>query len=483
MRIRGLNGLGLVAASKRTLRSGKEFDSYFPKPSHEDPILSHNAENEDTLERFIPQYATKYKGDTERIAVVLKQKTLHDTCKAIWHFTYDHIQYKLDDPHEEQIRRPARTWAERATGVDCDCYSVFISSILQNLGIRHAIRMTAYYKERGFQHVYIVVPKTATSDLSKRSDYYTLDCVMDAFDAEKPFIAQKDKLIGGNGMLNGIPVRGLNGASQFLAKSDLVYSDVYYHPGVGTWALKGIDGGYYLRGDKNLRYVEPLEGLGANFFKKIAKTALKVVTPIAATAANFVVPGSGQVVSSIGKGLQEGGAKGASKAAVSQAQTTVNNEIQRYAPQVADNSAALEAKIRTANNNTVQSLDTAKNTLQKSIQANNKAVVMSLDAVDKSNKDRLDKFAAIVNDNLSKVKDSASSTEEVTAAIHAATERTAAITAGTQAINREQSVLLSDEAKKNATFRKQVLWGGLAFAIIAAGYVIIRSNSNKKNDH
>lgn len=482
MRIRGLNGVGLVATSKRRIKSGKEFDAYFPKPSNEDPILSHNAENEDTLERFIPEYATKYKGDTERIALVLKQKNLHDTCKAVWHFVYDHIQYKLDEPHEEQIRRPARSWADRATGVDCDCYSVFISSVLQNLGIRHAIRMTAYYKERGYQHVYIVVPKTATSDLSKRSDYITLDCVMDAFDAEKPFIAKKDKLIGGNGTLNGLPIRGLNGNAQFLAKSDLVFNDVYYHPGMGTWALKGLDGGFYIRGDKNLRYVEPIEGLGANFFKKIAKTALKVLTPIASTAANFVVPGSGQFVSAIGKGLQEGGAKGGGKAAVSQAQTAVNNEIQRYAPQVADNSA-LEAKIRTANNNTVQSLDTAKNTLQKSIQANNKAVVMSLDAVDKSNKDRLDKFAAIVNDNLSKVKDSATSTEEVTAAIQEATERTAALTAGTQAINREQSALLTSEAQKNATFRKQVVWGGLGILIVVAGYLIIRSNSNKKDDH
>ena len=54
---------------------------------------------------------------------------------AIWDFVYQHVQYKLDDPGYEQVRRPLRTWLDRKRGADCEDYSVFISSILLNLGV------------------------------------------------------------------------------------------------------------------------------------------------------------------------------------------------------------------------------------------------------------------------------------------------------------------------------------------------------------
>lgn len=33
----------------------------------------------------------------------------------------------------EHLRRPARSWQERSAGVDCDCMSIFASSVLTNL--------------------------------------------------------------------------------------------------------------------------------------------------------------------------------------------------------------------------------------------------------------------------------------------------------------------------------------------------------------
>lgn len=484
MVVRALNGVGMVASRARTIRDGREFDGYFPQPTNSNPVLSYNAENEDTLEKFIPQVAAQYRADTEKIALVLKKKTIEDTCKAVWDFVYNHIQYKLDEPHEEQIRRPARSWSDRRTGVDCDCYSVFISSILQNLNIRHAIRMTAYNKQRGFQHVYIVVPKNSKSDLSKRADYLVLDCVMDAYNAEKPFIFKKDKIMGASGSLNGFPVRMLNG-TEFSSRSNLVFNDVYYHPGMKTWALKGLDGGFYIRGDKNLRYVEPYAtGLNGGFFKKLIKTAVKIVTPIAAGAANFFVPGSGKVISAISNGLTADKKSGApsqpGQQAQPQTQLALPGAAQASSFQGSDNSG-LENKIRTANNNTVQSLDTAKQVLQKAIQANNKAVVTSLDSVDKANKDRLDKFASSVNAVLSSVKEKASSTEEVTAVIQQISEKTAAISAGTQMINQKQTVIITDEAQKNENFRNQIqTWGKYILIAIAIVVAWVVYNKNKQ---
>jgi hypothetical protein len=487
--VRSLNGgVGMVASRARSLKPGFEFDAYFPKPTYENPYLSKNAENEDTLEKFIPEMARKYQSDTERIAIVLKNATLISTCRNIWDFVYNHIQYKLDDPHEEQIRRPARTWADRTSGVDCDCYSVFISSILLNLGIRHYIRMTAYNTQRGFQHVYVIVPKTPTSNLEKRSDYIVIDCVMDAFDSEKPFIYKKDKEMTpvNSAGLNGFSARSLNGA--FQSKSNLVYNDVYYLPLMGTWALKGIDGGYYIRADKKRRYIEPLDEHLDGLFKKIGKiasgvvkTGIKLAKPLAKTALNLTLPGAGKALDLVSSLTSKGGAKKVVKKAVADGKSTIsqqvveaNNAIARV--ETAFSTTALESKIRAANNNAVQSIDSTKNVLQKSIQANNKAVITSLDSVDKASKDRLDKVASTLNRSLTEVNEKAATTEEAARMIQTIAEKTAAISAGTQAINREQSAVINAEAQKNQNFRNQITtWGKyvlIALAVVIAWFLI-----------
>lgn len=495
--VRSLNGgVGMVASRARTLKPGFEFDAYFPKPTYENPYLSKNAENEDTLEKFIPEMARQYQSDTKRIAVVLKQPNLLQQCKTIWDFGFNHIQYKLDDPHEEQIRRPARTWADRTSGVDCDCYSVFISTILLNLGIRHYIRMTAYNTQRGFQHVYVIVPKTPTSNLEKRSDYIVIDCVMDAFDSEKPFIYKKDKEMtpANSAGLNGFSARSLNGA--FQSKSNLVYNDVYYLPLMGTWALKGIDGGYYIRGNKNQRYVEPLPEHLDGLFKKIGKiakgaisTGLKLAAPLAKTAINMAIPGAGTALNMASSLLNKGGVKDAVSSAISAGKNAIADGKSAISLQEANNAiakaetafstTALESKIKAANNNAVQSIDSTKNALQKSIQANNKAVITSLDSVDKASKDRLDKVASTLNRSLTEVNEKAATTEEATKMIQTIAEKTAAISAGTQAINREQSAVINAEAQKNENFRNQITtWG--KYALIALAIVIIWFLMNKQ---
>lgn len=508
--VRSLNGgVGMVASRARTLKPGFEFNAYFPKPTYENPYLSKNAENEDTLEKFIPEMARQYQSDTERISVVLKDATLITTCRNIWDFVYNHIQYKLDDPHEEQIRRPARTWADRTSGVDCDCYSVFISTILLNLGIRHYIRMTAYNTQRGFQHVYVIVPKTPTSNLEKRSDYIVIDCVMDAFDSEKPFIYKKDKEMtpANSAGLNGFSARSLNGA--FQSKSNLVYNDVYYLPLMGTWALKGIDGGYYIRGDKNRRYVEPMPEHLDGLFKKIGKiakgvikTGVKLVKPLAKTALNVALPGAGKALDIASSLVSKGGAKEIISDAIASGKNAINSQVIEAGNVIASgrnaintqaieagnaiariesnfSTAAIESKIKAVNNNTVQSIDSTKSALQKSIQANNKAVITSLDSVDKASKERLDKVASTLNRSLTEVNEKAATTEEATKMIQSIAEKTAAISAGTQAINREQSTVINAEAQKNENFRKQITtWG--KYALIALAIVIVWFLMNKQ---
>lgn len=167
------------------VKSGAEFDHLFPKAMLSTITKKEGATVADTI-RFIPQVVRETLFHTEKIAKVLKRKTVYETCKAIWQFVYDHIAYKKDEDGKEQVRSPARAWHDRGNiqGVDCDCYTVFISSILSNLKIRHILRITKY-KEDHFQHIYPIVPLSDGS-------YITIDCVVRHFDYEEPYSEKKD---------------------------------------------------------------------------------------------------------------------------------------------------------------------------------------------------------------------------------------------------------------------------------------------------
>lgn len=194
----------MQAKHKRTLRTGKEYDQYFNPATlqRKDPIIHRNGDVFDTIVAMA-DLVRKTLPDTATIAPVLKGDNLEATCRNIFDFVYHHIQYTLDTPGVEQLRTPLRTWADRKAGVDCDCYSIFISSILTNLNIPHVLRMTKYAGD--WQHIYVIVPKQPGSNLKDKRSYYTLDCVLDSFNYEVPYSDKHDKPMGAIQVLNGLP--------------------------------------------------------------------------------------------------------------------------------------------------------------------------------------------------------------------------------------------------------------------------------------
>ncbi len=192
-----------ITSGQRRIRDGKQYDRYFPKPDERDRIIIKDGEVSDTVE-LMEKVVHKYLTDTARIAPVLRRNTIEETCKSIYDFVYNHIQYKLDKRGLEQLRRPARSWAERRTGVDCDCMSIFISSILTNLKIPHSFRITRYSTDH-WQHVYVIVP-------DNRGGYINIDAVVSPFGYEKPFTDKMDYTMS----LNGINVAVLSGLNSDL---------------------------------------------------------------------------------------------------------------------------------------------------------------------------------------------------------------------------------------------------------------------------
>jgi hypothetical protein len=185
------------------VRKGYEYDSYFPRAQGGTITKKKGATVSDTI-RFIPMVVYDTLFHTKRFAnEVIKADTLHETCKNIWEFVFKHIAYKKDEDGKEQVRSPARAWHDRHNyqGVDCDCYTVFISSILTNLKIKHVLRITKY-EEDHFQHIYPIVP-------IGNGKHITIDCVVKSFNYEEPYTEKKDTAMDLE-YLNGVGDRNNN---------------------------------------------------------------------------------------------------------------------------------------------------------------------------------------------------------------------------------------------------------------------------------
>jgi len=183
-----------MQANLRHIKNGNQYNQYFAPADFKNTNWA-KADVMTTLE-LMAKIVTETKNQTKAIAQVLKGGSLLETTNNIWDFLYNHVQYKLDDQGLEQLRSPNRLWADRKTGVDCDCYSITISSILTNLNIPHSLRIAEYSHKGYYQHVYVVVP------ISKNS-FITIDPVLDQFNEEKTFTKNHDKIMIQHQFLSG----------------------------------------------------------------------------------------------------------------------------------------------------------------------------------------------------------------------------------------------------------------------------------------
>ena len=202
-----------ITSGHRKIKKGYEYNHFFPPADNADKIILKNGDVHDTVS-LMGEIVRKTLAQTEVFAAHLKDNTnpsKMEICRKLWVFCYNHIQYKLDQRGLEQLRQPARSWADRNTGIDCDCMSIFVSSILCNMGIEHKYRITKYGGKPNFQHVYIVVPDGSSEII--------IDCVLSKFNYEKPYSEKKDFIMKPtiNG-LGGIDIAMLSGTSRSLGE-------------------------------------------------------------------------------------------------------------------------------------------------------------------------------------------------------------------------------------------------------------------------
>ena len=144
---------------------------------------------EATLSELIE--ACKYYRQVARLAQHLKASDALQTAFNIWHFLHTNVRYNYDAPGLEEIRVPARVWADRFSGVDCDCLAVFTACLLLNLGYRPQFEIVGFDNSPKYSHIYVTL------------DGYPIDRVLPSF-LDRPKNITKTKIMD-------IPVYQLSG--------------------------------------------------------------------------------------------------------------------------------------------------------------------------------------------------------------------------------------------------------------------------------
>jgi len=128
---------------------------------------------------------------TKELATQLQKPTVLDTCRAIYDFVKQNIEYKEDPDGFQFVQSPGHLyWGDKSKGNgqgDCKSMSVFCGSVLQNLGIKYAFRFVSQDRSKDLHHVFIVVPDEIGKPIC-------LDCVDDCFNAHYHFSKVKDVL-------------------------------------------------------------------------------------------------------------------------------------------------------------------------------------------------------------------------------------------------------------------------------------------------
>lgn len=110
-------------------------------------------------------------------------KATYNGLWALWRWVKNNIQYIEDPDGVQWVKDPARLYSDGSG--DCKSFTLFIISVLQNLGIPYIIRFTSYIKgSKRVTHVYPVAILNGKEVI--------LDAVWYAFDSQKSYTYKQD---------------------------------------------------------------------------------------------------------------------------------------------------------------------------------------------------------------------------------------------------------------------------------------------------
>ncbi|WP_430811580.1 hypothetical protein [Carboxylicivirga sp. 1411-1] len=229
-----MNGLALgelgIVSGPRNTQNGKRFNHLIKKANGQDTFIK-NGNVIETVESCIDIIGTHFR-EVEELASNLQGGSLKESCRNIFNFSYNYLQYHKDDDGTEQLRTPSRSWLDGQikfkqkgksdAGIDCDDYSIFVGSLLKCLGIPFKLRITKYDGKKNFQHIYVIVPAIGDSE-----DEIVIDPVLSKFDYQKPYSFERSDFD-----MSPLQLAGLRGIDGITGTSAL---------GLPISVLSGID--------------------------------------------------------------------------------------------------------------------------------------------------------------------------------------------------------------------------------------------------
>lgn len=109
---------------------------------------------------YIERIIVRYHWQTADIAPRLRGDTLLQTARNIWTWCRTMFRYTNDTMGTEELRTPYRSWVDRHRGIDCDDFTILVSSILIQLDIRPQLVMVAFNGNAGYSHIMVGIDCT-----------------------------------------------------------------------------------------------------------------------------------------------------------------------------------------------------------------------------------------------------------------------------------------------------------------------------------
>jgi len=150
--------------------------------SHAEEVIFSDGDTDDIVSVIL--HADKLAGPfTERFAPYLRGRTEAETTEKVWHFVKNEIRYQKDRNGHERIKSPGKLWADKEG--DCKSMSVFVASILRNLGVPYKYRFAHYPNpsrplDKDVNHVFVVA-------VDRHGREIPVDTVASRWNYEEPY--------------------------------------------------------------------------------------------------------------------------------------------------------------------------------------------------------------------------------------------------------------------------------------------------------
>lgn len=149
-----------LATESKDYIDAEAHNFYIPEGEGEEIFLSPFINVDSTVQNIF-RIARQYNSQVEVLANLIFMnesgsfKPNREVAINIWHFMRANFNYAPDRRKREQLRTPARSFADRFTGIDCDDFTIFISCLLIQYKVDHYYRVVDWEQD-GYDHIYIV---------------------------------------------------------------------------------------------------------------------------------------------------------------------------------------------------------------------------------------------------------------------------------------------------------------------------------------